>query len=126
MSCVQQTRALSTFLHSVDCGTSYLTGKCKSCFSNRALVETNSEALKQGKTTWVDSACADCPGFLGPGCCSCPSFHLRLGASDCSPGLAFCFMGPWTFAWICCSRAKTGRTAHVFTAQEGTRRLKYL
>ena len=25
-----------------------------------------------------------------------------LGAPDCSPGLAFCFMGPWTFAWICC------------------------
>ena len=37
---------------------------------------------------------------LGSGCCSCPGFHLR--ASDCSPGLAFCFMVPWTFAWICC------------------------
>ena len=32
----------------------------------------------------------------GPGCCSCPRFHLGLGASDCSPGLAFCFTGPWT------------------------------
>ena len=40
--------------------------------------------------------------FSGPGPCSFPSFHLRLGASDCSPGLASCFMGPWTFAWICC------------------------
>ena len=43
---------------------------------------------------------------------------LLLGASDCSPGLAFCFMGPWTFAWLCCpqlptTHAKTGRTAHV-------------
>ena len=38
----------------------------------------------------------------GHGCCSCPGFYLRLGASDCSPGLAFCFMGPWTLAWICC------------------------
>ena len=38
----------------------------------------------------------------GPGCYSCPAFRLRLGASDCSPGLAFCFMGSWTFAWICC------------------------
>ena len=27
-------------------------------------------------------------------CCSCPGLHLRLGASDCVPGLAFCFMGP--------------------------------
>ena len=40
--------------------------------------------------------------FSGLGCCSGPGFHLRLGASHCSPGLAFCFMGPWTFAWICC------------------------
>ena len=37
----------------------------------------------------------------GPGCCSCTGFHLRLRASDCFPGLAFCFRGPWTFAWIC-------------------------
>ena len=85
-------------------------------------------ALIQRKTPWVDSACADCPGFSGPGCCSCPGFHLRLGASDCCSGLAFCFMGPWTFAWICCLQlpchpCKTGRTAHVFTAQGGTRRL---
>ena len=40
--------------------------------------------------------------FSGLGFCSCPGFHLGLGASDCSPSLAFCFMGPWTFAWICC------------------------
>ena len=57
--------------------------------------------VTQGKTSWVDSECADCPGFSGPACCSCPGFHLRLGASDCSPRL-FCFVGPWTFAWICC------------------------
>ena len=81
----------------------------------------------QGKTPWVDAACADCPGFSGPGCCSSPGFHLRLGASDCFPALAFCFRGPWTFAWICCPQLpyhprKTGRTAHVFTAQGGTRR----
>ena len=25
------------------------------------------EALFQGRTPWVDSACADCPGFLVPG-----------------------------------------------------------
>ena len=54
-----------------------------------------------GLGTRQDSACADCLVF-GPGCCSSPGFHLRLGASDCSLGLAFCFMGPWTFSWICC------------------------
>ena len=37
-------------------------------------------------------------------------------------------MGPWTFAWLCSpqlpsTRAKTGRTAHVFAAQGGTRRI---
>ena len=59
----------------------------------------------------------------------CAGCHLRLGASDCAPGLAFCFMGPWTFARICCPQlpttgAKTARTAHVFTSQGGTRRQK--
>ena len=40
--------------------------------------------------------------FSGPGCCSGPGFHLCPGASDCSPGQAFCFMAPWAAAWICC------------------------
>ena len=31
--------------------------------------------------------------FSGPGFCSCPGFHLGLGASECSLGLAFCFTG---------------------------------
>ena len=69
--------------------------------------------------------------FSGPGFCSCPGFHLGLGPSDCSPGLAFCFFhGPLDIAWICSpqlpptTRAKTGRTAHVFRAQGGTRRNK--
>ena len=72
----------------------------------------------QGKTPWVDSACADCPGFVVLGAAPAPAsarggahaddehcmyrHHLRLGASDCSPGLAFCFVGPRTYAWICC------------------------
>ena len=60
--------------------------------------------------------------FPGPGFCSCPGFHLGLGASDCSPGLAFCSMGPWTLLGSAARSspttcAKTGRTAHVFTAQ---------
>ena len=80
----------------------------------------------QGKTPWVDSACADCPGLLVLG--AVPGFHLRLGASDCSSGLAFCLVGPWRFAWISRPhlphhRTKTKkRTAHVFAAQGGTRR----
>ena len=76
----------------------------------------------QRKTPWVAPACADCPGF-----CGCPGFHVGLGASDCSPGLAFCFTGPWTLLGSAArtsptTRAKTGRTAHVFAAQGGTRR----
>ena len=65
--------------------------------------------------------------FSGPGFCSWPGFHLGLGASDCSPGLVFCFTGPWTLLGSAArsyptTRAKTGRTARVFTAQGGTRR----
>ena len=40
--------------------------------------------------------------FSGPRGCSGPGFHLRLGASDCSPALAFCFMAIWAAAWIRC------------------------
>ena len=66
----------------------------------------------------------------GPGCSSCPGFHLRLGASDCFSGLAFCFMGPWTFAQICCPQLpyhpnKNGTHSTCFTAQGSTRRNLY-
>ena len=52
---------------------------------------------------------------------SYPGFHLRLEASDCSWALGHLLgsaarRDPTT-------RAKTGRTAHVFTAQGGTRRV---
>ena len=89
--------------------------------------ETHEEfQFLQGNTPWVAATCADCPGFSGPGCCSCPVSTL-VSASDCSPGLAFCFTGPWTLLGSAVhssptTRAKTGRTAHVFTAQGGTRR----
>ena len=84
----------------------------------------------QGKTPWVDSACADCPGFwvLAPWVLLLPRLPPSSRSLGLFPGLAFCFMGPWTFAWICCPQfpyypcKKTGRTAHVFTAQGGTRR----
>ena len=51
-------------------------------------------------------------------CCASPGFHLRLGASDCSPLLAFCFIGPLD---ICLDLLPAG-TAHVFAAQGATRR----
>ena len=62
--------------------------------------------------------------FSGPGCCSCPSFHLGLGASDCSPGLAFCFTGPWTLLGSAArnsptTRAKTRDTQHMFLQHRG-------
>ena len=64
----------------------------------------------------------------GPECCSCPCFRLRLGASGCSSGLAYCSCA-LGYLLGCGARsspttgAKTGRTAHVFTAQGGTCRL---
>ena len=78
----------------------------------------------QSKTPWVDSACADCPGFLVLGAAPGPGFRLRLGASDSSPALAFCLMAPWATAWICCLQlpyhtCKNGTQAQVFTAQGG-------
>ena len=63
--------------------------------------------------------------FSGPGCCSGPGFHLRLEASQCSPRLAFCFMGPRTFAWICCPQAPLPRvqkrdSQHMFLQHRGS------
>ena len=65
--------------------------------------------------------------FSGPGCCSCPGFHLRLGTSDCSRGLAFCFMGTWTFAWICCPQrplppVQKRDAQHMFLQHRGRKR----
>ena len=66
--------------------------------------------------------------FLSSGCYFGLVFQLRLGASDCPSGLAFCFMGPWTFGWICCSQlpyhpVKNRMHSTSFTAQGGTHRL---
>ena len=85
--------------------------------------------LKSGKYPLGCSSMCWLSWFSGPGFCSCPCFHLGLGASDCSPGLAFCCMGSWTLLGSAArssptSRAKTGCTTHVCTAQGGTRRLK--
>ena len=68
--------------------------------------------------------------FSGLGCCSGPGFRLRLGASNCSPGLAFCFMGPWTFAWVCCPQlpdhpCKNGTHSTCFYSTGGHTRPKY-
>ena len=47
---------------------------------------------------------------------------LRLGATDCSPALAFCFMGAGSFVWICCLQlpchpCKNRTHSTSFTAQ---------
>ena len=58
----------------------------------------------QGKTLWVDSACADCPGFLVSGAVVLAP-ELCPGASKCAPGPSFASLGD-RFS----SRAGTGRT----------------
>ena len=86
---------------------------------------SNAHSLQFGKYPLGCSSMCWLSWFSGPGFCSCPGFHLGLGASDCSPGLAVCFTGPWTLLGSAArsyptTRAKKGRTAHVFTAQGGT------
>ena len=81
----------------------------------------------QGKTPWIDQSCADCPGFPVLGAGHAPPAELHLGASGCAPGLAFAFMTLRANLGSAApnfptTRAKTGRTAHVFAAQGGTRR----
>ena len=77
----------------------------------------------QGKTTWVDSACADYPGFLVP-----RAAGTRLPASSKSlrlcPRASICCRAPWTFAWICCSQlphhpCKAEHTHHKFLQRKG-------
>ena len=77
-----------------------------------SLFETSSEDLcssgmwlpaSQGNIPWVDSACADCPGFLGPGAAGARLPALSRSLRLC-PRSSICFMAPWTFAWICCPR----------------------
>ena len=52
------------------------------------------KTLAQGKSPWVDSACADCPASMVP-----VLLVPRLPTSSTS---LICFMASWTFAWICC------------------------
>ena len=66
--------------------------------------QCQSQNLYQGKTPWVDQACADRPGFLvrGAGDATPPKFHSR--ASHCPPDLAFAFMALRANSWMCCPR----------------------
>ena len=82
----------------------------------------------RGKTRWVDSSCADCPGFPVLGAGDAPPPELHPGASECAPGLAFAFKALRANSWICRPQlpyhpSKTGRTAHVFAAQGVTHRV---
>ena len=81
--------------------------------------------ISQGKTPWVDSACADCPGFLVLGAAHPLASTFVWEPQLVSPGLAF---GSWALGHLLgsarsspTSRAKTGRTAQSFAAQGGTR-----
>ena len=68
----------------------------------------------QAKTPWANSVCVTVL-VSRPGCFRCPCFQLCQGASTCAPELAFCFMGPWTFAWSCCPQLAQKRDAqHKF------------
>ena len=49
-------------------------------------------AHNQGKTSWVDQSCADCPGFPVLSAGHAPPPELHPGASECALGLAFSFM----------------------------------
>ena len=83
----------------------------------------------QGKTPWVDQSFADSPGFPVLGAGDTPPPKLHPGASECAPGLGeFVFMALRANSWISCpqlptTRARTGRTAHVFATQGGTHRV---
>ena len=84
--------------------------------------------LNSGKDPWVDSACADCPGFGVLGAAPALASTLVLERQIVPLGQHF---ASWAIGHLLGSaarsslttRAKTGRTAHVFTAQGGTRRL---
>ena len=67
--------------------------------------------------------------FSCPGCC--PGLQFRLGASDCAFVLGVCFMGLWTFTWICCPQlphrpCKNGTHSTCFYITEGGARRFYV
>ena len=95
-----------------------------------SLCAFHQEGRIQGNNPWVDSACADCPGFLLPGAAPAPPSPFVLGLR-LFPWASILLHGPLD---ICLDvvpaaplppGAKTGRTAHVFTVQRGTRRRIY-
>ena len=83
--------------------------------------------MHQGKALWVDSACADCPGFLVPGAAPAWVSTFVLEPHIVPLGEHF---ASWALGRLlgCGARsspttnAKTGRTAHVFTAHKGCKR----
>ena len=57
---------------------------------------------KRQKDKWYPFHACTPPGLIQHVLTVLVGAALGLGASETFPGLAFCFMGPWTFAWICC------------------------
>ena len=59
----------------------------------------------QRKTPWVDSACADCPGFLVRAL-PVPGSRLRLGTPDCA-------LGAWPLGYFLGSAARNSPTTRA-------------
>ena len=78
----------------------------------------------QGKTAWVDPACADCPGFVVLGAAPAPG-STSVSEPQIAHLASILLRGP--FAWICCPQlpyhpCENGTHSTCFTAQGGTRR----
>ena len=56
----------------------------------------------QGKTPWVDQSCADCPGFLAPGCWRRPTSRASSRSLRVCPWPRNCLMALRANSWICC------------------------
>ena len=92
-----------------------------------ALRSKRAGPTNQGKTSRVDSACVDCPGFGVLGAAPAPASTFVSEPQIIPLGVAFAL---WAFGHLLGSaarsslttRAETGRPAQIFTAQGGARR----
>ena len=81
------------------------------------------DPVKSGKYPLGCSSMCCLSWFSGPGFCSCPGFHLRLGASDCYWASILLYR-PLDIAWICCPQlphhpCKTGTHNTCFYSTGG-------
>ena len=97
---------------------------CDSRFESQIAIAIKSRDLEH----LASPACADCPcpGFLVLVSAPAPAATL-VSEPQIAPCASILLYGPLEIAWVCCPQlphhpCKNGRTAHVFTAQAGTRR----